>query len=303
MDTPLVTVVTVVRNLVEAGRLDTFRQCVESVRGQSWPAVEHLVVDGASTDGTLDILDDYAGRKIFAYHSESDHGLYDAMNKSVCRARGEFVTFLNSDDFYHDPRFLEQSVAALRQTGADCSYAPVRVWDSQGTVSERLPLLGATLLYLPICHQTVVYKTSTLHSYPFHLDFTIAADYEQILRILLDGRRFCEVPLCGVTFRDGGWSVHNIARGNADIVKVHRSLYPTWGMRMNHCDRLQKSHHIPRSVFKALLKSIAPEHRPLFEEWRRRDARRRLKHWFLTWKRREGRRSIRILGIWLVQDA
>lgn len=303
MDMPHVTVVTVVRNLVEADRVDTFRQCVESVRGQSWPAVEHLVVDGASTDGTLGILDAYAKRGFVLYRSAPDRGVYDAMNTGLGLAPGEFVTFLNSDDFYHDPRFLEQSVLALRRTDADCSYAPVRQLDPQGGLNEHPARLGAALLHMPFCHQTAVYKAASLRRYPFHADFSIAADYEQVLRLLLDGRRFCEVPLCGVTFRYGGNSSRDITRSNTDFTKVHRSLYLSRGMNLRQCERLLHSHAMSRSVFQALLASIAPEHRSLFEQWRRQDALRRLKHWLVTWKRREGRRSLRILGIWFAQDS
>ncbi len=299
MDTPRVTVVTVVRNLVEAKRVDMFRQCVESVRGQSWPAVEHLIIDGASTDGTVNILEQYARQGTLTYRSAPDRGVYDAMNAGLELAGGEFVTFLNSDDFYHDSHFLEVSVQTLLQTGADCSYAPVRMISETGQISEREPYFGACLLYQPICHQTMVYKADILHHYPFHLNFSIAADYEQILRLLLDGRHFCKVPLCGATFRAGGWSVRDISRGNADIALVHLSLYPAWGMSPKQCEQLSESHYIPYSVFQTMLAAIFPEHRPLFKQWRRKEARRQIRHWFLTWKYREGRRSIRILGIWL----
>ena len=168
-----------------------------------------------------------------------------------------------------------------------------------GQISEREPYFGACLLYQPICHQTMVYKADILHHYPFHLNFSIAADYEQILRLLLDGRHFCKVPLCGATFRAGGWSVRDISRGNADIALVHLSLYPAWGMSPKQCEQLSESHYIPYSVFQTMLAAIFPEHRPLFKQWRRKEARRQIRHWFLTWKYREGRRSIRILGIWL----
>ena len=301
METPLVTVVTVVRNILEAERADMFRQCVESVHGQSWPAVEHLVIDGASTDGTLDILDQCVRQGLLTYHSAPDRGIYDAMNTGLDLAKGEFVTFLGSDDFYHDPSFLEQSILALRRSEADCTYAPVRVLTPEGGQMIRQPCLGAAFVYMPFCHQTVVCKMATLRSYPFHVDFSIAADYEQILRMLLDGCRFCEIPLCGVTFRYGGSSSRDIARSNADFTKVHLSLYPSRGLSPLHCEQLLRHHIIPRAVFQTLLGAVASEHRPLFEQWRRKDTYRRIKHWLLTWKYREGRHSLRILGIWLVQ--
>lgn len=98
---------------------------------------------------------------------------------------------------------------------------------------------------------------------------------------------FVKVPLCGATFRAGGWSVRDISRGNADIALVHLSLYPAWGMSPKQCEQLSESHYIPYSVFQTMLAAIFPEHRPLFKQWRRKEARRQIRHWFLTWKYRK----------------
>ena len=83
---PKVTVVTVTRNLIKNGREQYFRQCLESVYEQVYSNVEHIVIDGASNDGTLDILKEYQKKKWITYYSEPDNGIYDAMNKGIKKA-------------------------------------------------------------------------------------------------------------------------------------------------------------------------------------------------------------------------
>jgi len=82
-DKPTVTVVTITYNLINAGRKEFFRQCVESVHNQTYENIEHIVIDGASTDGTLDLIKEYADKGWFTYYSEKDTGVYEAMNLKI----------------------------------------------------------------------------------------------------------------------------------------------------------------------------------------------------------------------------
>jgi len=90
---PLVTIVTITFNLIKAGREKTFRQCLESVHNGTYKNVEHIVIDGASKDGTLDLIKEYANKGWVKYISEPDSGIYDAMNKGV---RTELQGLINS---------------------------------------------------------------------------------------------------------------------------------------------------------------------------------------------------------------
>jgi len=99
----------------------TIVDTVESVLGQTHPEVEYLIVDGASTDATLEKLEPYRDR-LAGLLSEPDQGMYDAMNKGIARAKGDVVAILNSDDVYAGPQVLEKVAACFQQTGADCVY-------------------------------------------------------------------------------------------------------------------------------------------------------------------------------------
>lgn len=111
---PLVSVVTPVLN-----RRDTLELCLDSVAAQRHPAVEHIVVDGGSTDGTVELLEDRAQRGDLRYVSGPDEGMYDAINTGMRMASGDVLAYLNSDDAWF-PWTLEVAVAALRR--ADLVY-------------------------------------------------------------------------------------------------------------------------------------------------------------------------------------
>src|SRR5437868_13016920 len=98
----------------------TIKDTVSSVKQQTYKDVEHIIVDGASTDKTINLLDLYGhqGPKI----SEADKGIYDAMNKGVATASGEIIGILNSDDFYPDNKIIEKVVKAFEDTGCDAVY-------------------------------------------------------------------------------------------------------------------------------------------------------------------------------------
>jgi len=96
-----ISVITVVRNAQ-----NTIADTLESVASQSYSGVEHIIIDGASTDQTLDIIKRHAGQHIIV--SEPDNGLYDAMNKGIAMATGDVIGMLNADDIYQDTSVLQQ---------------------------------------------------------------------------------------------------------------------------------------------------------------------------------------------------
>ena len=118
----IVTVITTTFNLVKNGRVDFFKQCVESVHSQDYQYIEHLVIDGASSDGSLEIIREYEQKGWLTCISEPDKGIYDAMNKGIRLAKGKYIAFLNSDDFWHDSHGVSESVKALEANQASMAY-------------------------------------------------------------------------------------------------------------------------------------------------------------------------------------
>ena len=209
-ENPLVTVVTVCFNLITHARVGHFEQCLLSVNLQDYPHVEHLVIDGGSQDGTLELLQKYADRGWIRYVSEPDSGIYDAMNKGIRLAKGKYVAFLNSDDYWHHRRAVSASVAALEQGNAAFSYAPRTIVQENGTfMCAESPALGAFLQLMPFCHQTMFTRRELLLAYGGFdaAQYRSAADYDLVFRLLLGGESGVFVPLNFTSFRLGGYSV------------------------------------------------------------------------------------------------
>ena len=102
-------------------RKNTIRGAIESVLAQDYPNIEYIVVDGASTDGSLEIINEYENR-ISKIISEPDHGMYEAINKGIKAATGDVVGLLHSDDFFYDSHVISHVVKKMEETGADFLY-------------------------------------------------------------------------------------------------------------------------------------------------------------------------------------
>lgn len=175
---PLITVVTPTYNA-----LSTVEACCESVAAQDYAPIEHLVVDGASTDGTVDFLE----RRGIRYQSASDAGIFDAMSKGVRMASGEFVHILNADDRYARPSVLSSVLEAMTAEGWDVCHARAAQVNSRGQLVrvvgrdvDRRQLLKK----MRVAHPTVVVRRAVYERFgAFSVGFRVAGDYEFLLRI------------------------------------------------------------------------------------------------------------------------
>jgi glycosyltransferase involved in cell wall biosynthesis len=112
-----ISIITVVWNNKES-----IKDAIDSILNQTYKDIEYIVIDGASTDGTIDIIKSY-GDRITKFVSEKDRGLYDAMNKGILLATGDVVGILNSDDFYIDNNVIEKVVKVFEEKDVDSIYA------------------------------------------------------------------------------------------------------------------------------------------------------------------------------------
>ena len=167
----------------------TVLDTLKSVQSQTWQALEHIVVDGASTDDTLRLLE--AGKHRGPFVSEPDKGIYDAMNKGIQMASGEIVGILNSDDVYANPTIIEKVVQLFEQTGADAVYGDLWYVDAADMQRVKRKWVAGSyrreaFLYgwMPP-HPTFFVRKSVYKQYGlFNLDMYTAADYELMLRFL-----------------------------------------------------------------------------------------------------------------------
>jgi glycosyltransferase len=200
-------------------RADTIEHAVQSVRGQTYPHVEHVVVDGASTDGTLERLRACLDARA-SLVSEPDKGIYDALNKGLARATGEVLGLMHSDDFFADERVLARVAAAFADPEVDAVYGDldyvakadpsriVRQWRSGAYSRDRLKA-G----WMPP-HPTLYLRRRVIEQWGgFDTSFRIAADYDAILRYFWRGQiRAAYIPEVLVKMRVGGESNRSLSR-------------------------------------------------------------------------------------------
>lgn len=209
-----ISIVTAVYN-----RADTIGDAIKSVQSQSYQMVEHLVQDGISTDGTLSQISRLANESTRLV-SESDSGIYDALNRGISRATGDIVGVMHSDDFFAHDRVLERVADALSDPGVDGVYGDlhyvasddprriVRNWRSGSFVPSRL---GRG--WMPP-HPTLYLRREVFELWGLYdTQFRIAADYDAMLRYLVKGQiRLAYIPEVLVKMRVGGESNRSLER-------------------------------------------------------------------------------------------
>ncbi len=227
----LVSVVTITYNIINAGRKEFLRQCIESVHNQTYGNIEHIVIDGASTDGTVELIREYADKGWLTYYSEPDKGIYDAMNKGIEKATGKYIAFLNSDDFWHDPRGVEESVKYLEKENADFSYAACYYLDENGNCIGCLkPQIGSFYVRMPFSHQTMFTKREKmLELGKFDDSLKSAADYDFVYRLILSGAKGVQAPLNFTSFRFIGISSIQADASAKECEKILEKFFSQYG--------------------------------------------------------------------------
>lgn len=209
-DQPLVTYVTVVRN-----NAATLHRAIESVQNQTYPNVEHVILDGASTDGTVDVIFSYAD-EIDYFASDPDAGLYDALNKAIPLARGDLICVLNSDDWV-EPGAADTAVNRLRSTRvpsilltAACVRQNGSAGDEPRFFSTWYPALvhpGCYFTCADDCHNAIYATRSAYeHSGPYDASYEIAGDFNWIMSCLEAGVEFIYTNELTINYVMGGLS-------------------------------------------------------------------------------------------------
>ncbi len=215
-----ITVVTVCFNAVA-----TIEQTICSILGQSYKNIEYIIIDGGSTDGTLEILNKYS--KNIKWISEPDDGIYDAMNKGIKMATGDYIQFIGADDCFIDSLVVECLVENINLKADIISAAEIVVEDSgleyyvgnsrgQNLSEKQVP-------WIP--HTAMLTKTSLMKSKLFTTQYRIAGDYDFILKCFKDSSvrfQFVDMPL--VYFSSTGISNNNLELAEKENLKIFKEL-------------------------------------------------------------------------------
>lgn len=194
----------------------TIEDTLKSVLQQGYKNYEHIIVDGGSTDGTIEIVEQYAGKEgsHIRWISEPDRGLYDAMNKGVRLATGDIIGILNSDDVYADEKVLEAIANRFMATNCDATYSNLLFKDEELKQTKRVWVAGKGSLktgwHPP--HPTLYMRSNVFRRVgEFKLKYTIAADFDFMVRMMkLPDLRLSYIDKVLIYMRIGGASTGNL---------------------------------------------------------------------------------------------
>jgi glycosyltransferase involved in cell wall biosynthesis len=208
MTNPLISVITVSHNSAA-----TISETIDSVLGQSYLNIEYIVIDGASTDGTIEIISSY-GLKISKFLSEPDKGIYDAINKGIAISTGDIVGIVNSDDVFYDRNVIKKVAESFNENDIDAVYGDaifvspenktriVRYYSSKTFRPGRF-----RFGFMP-AHPSFYIKREYFEKLGYYqTDYKIAADFELLLRFIYVNKiryKYIEMPF--VLMRTGGAS-------------------------------------------------------------------------------------------------
>ena len=181
----------------------TIEATIKSVLNQSYCNVEYIIIDGGSTDGTIEIIKKYSD-KVTYWISEPDNGIYDAMNKGISMALGDFILFIGSDDTIFDCNVLLNVANFIGNNRNSVFYGDVILSPKDIRYAGRFSKW--TLVQKNICHQAIFYPTDILKNNLYDLRYRSFSDYNENMILWGKGIPYTYMPLIISKFKTGGVS-------------------------------------------------------------------------------------------------
>lgn len=229
-------------------RVSTIRGAIESVLAQDYPDIEYIIVDGASTDGSVEVIRDaiegHEDRVKFI--SEPDHGMYEAINKGIRMATGDYIGLVHSDDFLYSPHTISDIAKRLKETRADFLYGDGLFVNAENTDKVVRKWIGGTYRlwkvrhgWLPL-HPTCYIRRDVMEKLGgYDESYMIAADTDLLVRYLLDNHVKTDyLKKYIVRMRMGGMSTDNSRR--AKMWKEDIRVYSSHGFKHVTLTKIEK---------------------------------------------------------------
>jgi len=223
-DKPIISIIT-----VAFGAAKTIRNSLESVAGQTYANIEHIIVDGKSTDKTIEIIKSFP--HVAHSISEPDRGMYDALNKGIAMATGDYIGTLNADDVLHNPEVIQNLVDEIEKDQKDVYFGDVRFVRKNDNLKTLRYYSSAKWRpekfgkgYMP-AHPSCYIRREMFEKFGnYKIDYHIAADYELLIRYLYtNGASYRYISRLMVDMLPGGRSNQNLRSRyilNKEIVRA-----------------------------------------------------------------------------------
>ncbi len=244
IDNPLITIITVTKNVIRSGREKQFHQAINSIHVQSYKKIEHIVIDGASDDGTIEIIKEYADKGWLVYVSEPDDDVWDAMRKGMDIANGQYINYLNTDDYFTYDYSVNKAVNCLMESQADFFYSNanrvIKDKNNQEKIEECQYFgdINTIPFGKGICHQSLFVRTNIMKELDtFNFPYRLSLDNFQMLQLVTNKKTFAYLDENLVSFREGGISSGEKTR---DVYAQYFYDYvgKSFGMTLMDCEKL-----------------------------------------------------------------
>lgn len=231
---PTLSIITVTYNAEQV--LET---TLQSVISQTYHHIEYILIDGASKDRTLAIAEKYRDR-IQLLISEPDRGLYDAMNKGIALATGEYVCFLNAGDSFHQDDTLQQMMQSIKgRELPDVLYGETALVDGKGHFLRMRRLSAPEVLTwksfrqgMLVCHQAFIARRTLMQ--PYNLNYRYSADFDWCIRILKKAKTIHNTHLTLIDYLDEGMTTQNRKASLMERFRIMVHHYGLWSTVMHH---------------------------------------------------------------------
>lgn len=241
----LITVLTTVYNCEK-----TIARTIESVLNQTYGNIEYIIIDGASTDKTLEIAKKYedtfnnkAGRSLKII-SEKDNGMYDGLNKGVAAASGILIGSINADDWY-EPDAVEKMVSFYERDGYDVAWGDLRIIKPTGDIIKKAHI-GRFWTTTGWCHPSMFAKRELLNKFPYACE-NMYDDFNFITTAYKNGKKICTYNQTISNFSFGGMSTKKKLKDTFNRIKIKYSIYRKHGMSRFywfHCFTMEMAKYI-----------------------------------------------------------
>lgn len=234
----------------------TIERTLLSVASQSYEQVEHLIVDGCSQDGTMKNIQRYIERNCNACHPHSirlvrepDEGLYDAMNKAIALAKGDFIIFLNAGDKFHSTTTLEEVARQMQyydpQRLPAVVYGETDIVDDEGNFQRHRRLAAPERLVsrsflsgMLVCHQSFYVRTDLARTEPYDLRYRYSGDYDWCIRVMHRAERrylsFHNTKLILTDYLNEGMTTRNHRRSLLERLRIMAHHFGWWYSLIAH---------------------------------------------------------------------
>ena len=204
------------------------QKTIDSVLNQTYKNYEHIIIDGGSIDGSVEVIKKYKNNRL-KWISEKDNGIYNAMNKGILKSSGVYLLFLNSGDFLYSPQVLENVFNNTLDADLICFSLKIELLDKNESIIHSIKnnkITNRYIFYQPILHPSTLIKRELFVKFGLYDEsFKIAGDYEFFVRVIKNKVKYLIEPLVLSVFNNQGISSSQLELVNDENMKIRKRYF------------------------------------------------------------------------------